>query len=418
VVRALSRRIGSAGSARSAAIPSSVLSLGSIPSVSIHSFKMRASVALALLPLALAAPQKRAPLHVPRDVNLVEGQYIVKLKAPAEGEFTASINSVVASIAADADIVYEDFGGFAATLTPEEVEALRSNPSVEFIEQNAEVKAFATQTGAPWGLARLSNANAGSTTYTYDDTAGTGTCAYVIDTGIQINHPDFGGRAVWGNNFVDSSSTDGNGHGTHVAGTIGGTTYGVSKRTTLVAVKVLNSSGSGTTAGVVGGMDWVARDGRTRNCPNGVVVNMSLGGGFSSSINTAAAGIVNAGLFLAVAAGNEAQNAANVSPASYAGACTVGATDSSDRVASFSNFGAGVDIHAPGVNILSAWPTSTTRTISGTSMASPHIAGLGAYFLGLRAATPANLCSYLVSQGLSGRISGIRSGTPNILAQN
>jgi subtilisin family serine protease len=172
-------------------------------------------------------------------------------------------------------------------------------------------------------------------------------------------------------------------------------------------------------AGVVGGMDWVASDGRTRaGCSNGVVVNMSLGGGFSSSINSAATGITNAGLFLAVAAGNEAQNAANVSPASAASACTVGATDSSDRTASFSNYGAVLDIYAPGVSILSTWISSGTRSISGTSMASPHIAGLGAYFLGLGASTPSGLCNYIRSQALSGRISGVPSGTVNLLAQN
>ena len=380
---------------------------------------MKFSAVLAILPLALAAPQKRAPLHVPRDANLIEGHYIVKLKAPAEGEFRAAVDEVVANIAADADLVYENFGGFAASLSEEEVEALRSNPAVEFIEQDHEIHSFATQTGAPWGLARLSNTNTGSTTYTYDDTAGAGTCAYIIDTGIQTNHPDFGGRAVWGRNFVGSGTTDDNGHGTHVAGTVGGTTYGVAKRTTLIAVKVLNASGSGTLAGVVGGMDWVASDGPTRSgCANGVVVNMSLGGGFSSALNTAAAGITNAGLFLAVAAGNEAQNAANVSPASAPSACTVGATDSSDRAASFSNYGAVLDIWAPGVSVLSAWPGSSTNTISGTSMASPHVAGLGAYYLGLRASTPSSLCSYIASQALSGRISGVRSGTVNLLAQN
>lgn len=377
---------------------------------------MRFSAALALLPLALAAPQKRAPLHVPRDVPLVDNHYIVKLKAP-QGEFRTTVDALVSSIAADADLVYENFGGFAATLTAEEVEALRSNPSVEFIEQDAEIHAFATQTGAPWGLARLSNTNTGSTTFTYDDSAGAGTCAYIIDTGIQTNHPNFGGRAVWGRNFVGSGTTDDNGHGTHVAGTIGSTTYGVAKQTTLIAVKVLSASGSGTTAGVVGGMDWVASDGRTRaGCSRGVVVNMSLGGGFSSSINSAATGITNAGLFLAVAAGNEAQNAANVSPASAASACTVGATDSSDRTASFSNYGAVVDVYAPGVSVLSTWISSGTRSISGTSMASPHVAGLGAYFLGLGASTPANLCNYIRSRALSGRISGVPSGTVNLLA--
>jgi subtilisin family serine protease len=380
---------------------------------------MRASVLLAILPLALAAPQKRAPLVIPRDAELIQGKYIVKLKE-SSGDFTTQADNVISSIAADADLVYENFGGFAATLTKEEIEALRSNPAVEYIEQDAEmtIQATVTQTGAPWGLARLSNVNAGSTTYTYDDTAGAGTCAYVIDTGIQIAHAQFGGRAVWGRDFTGEGNTDGNGHGTHVAGTIGSTTYGVAKRTSLIAVKVLNSAGSGTNAGVIAGMDWVASDLRTRSCPNGVVVNMSLGGGLSTAVNTAAAGITSAGGFLAVAAGNSGANAANYSPASAASACTVGATDSSDRVASFSNYGAGVDVHAPGVSILSTWPTGSTNTISGTSMASPHIAGLGAYYLGLRAATPATLCSYITSQALSGRITGIRSGTPNLLAQN
>ncbi|KFA74139.1 hypothetical protein S40288_08182 [Stachybotrys chartarum IBT 40288] len=379
---------------------------------------MRASVLLAVLPLALAAPQKRAPLIVPRDVDLIEGHYIVKLKASSD-EFSAQADTVISSIAADADLVYENFGGFAASMTEEEVEALRSNPNVEYIEQDAEFKAWATQTNAPWGLARLSNVNTGSTTYTYDDTAGAGTCSYIIDTGIQLNHPEFEGRAVWGANFVGSGTTDDNGHGTHVAGTVGSRTYGVAKRTTLIAVKVLNASGSGTTAGVIGGMDWTASNGPTRSgCANGVVVNMSLGGGYSASINTAAAGIVNAGLFLAVAAGNSATDAATFSPASYAGACTVGSTDSADRISSFSNYGSVVDIFAPGSSILSTYPTSTTRSLSGTSMASPHVAGLGAYFLGLRASTASNMCAYLRSQALSGRISGLRAGTVNLLAQN
>jgi subtilisin family serine protease len=173
---------------------------------------------------------------------------------------------------------------------------------------------------------------------------------------MKLTHgQDFGGRATFAANFVDSSNTDGNGHGTHVAGTIGSNTYGVAKKTKLYAVKVLGSDGSGSTSGVVAGINFVATDAPKRSCPKGVVANMSLGGGYSASINRAAAALVDAGIFLAVAAGNDNANSANYSPASEASVCTVGATDSSDRKASYSNYGSVVDIQAPGTNILSTW---------------------------------------------------------------
>lgn len=165
-------------------------------------------------------------------------------------------------------------------------------------------------------------------------------------------------------NFVDSSNTDGNGHGTHVAGTIGGTKYGVAKRTTLLGVKVLNASGSGTNSGVISGMNFVVTDARTRSCPNGVVVNMSLGGSTSTAVNNAARAITSAGHFLAVAAGNSNANAASFSPASEPSACTVGATTSTDAKASYSNYGALVDVFAPGSGILSAWIGGTTASVS------------------------------------------------------
>lgn len=181
---------------------------------------------------------------------------------------------------------------------------------------------------------------------------------------------DFGGRATFAANFVDSSNTDGNGHGTHVAGTIGSTTYGVAKKTKLYAVKVLGSDGSGSTSGVVAGINFVATDAPKRSCPKGVVANMSLGGGYSASINQAAAALVDAGIFLAVAAGNDNANSANYSPASEASVCTVGATDSSDRKASYSNYGSVVDIQAPGTNILSTWIGG--RTVSFLPFPSPR----------------------------------------------
>jgi len=389
---------------------------------------MHLSTLIALLPaLALAAPaavEKRAPLYEPSAAGkVIPGKYIVKYKASAsESVIDGAVGKRVRGGKA-AQRYKGAFKGFAGELDDEAVEALRLDPEVEYVEKDAifTTQAYVSQTGAPWGLARLSNRNTGSTTYTYDNSGGAGTCSYVVDTGIYTAHSQFGGRATWVSNHVDSDNTDGNGHGTHVAGTIGGSTYGVAKQTKLYAIKVLSASGSGSTSGVVAGMNRVITDAASRSCPNGVVVNMSLGGGYSASINSAAAAITNAGHFLAVAAGNDNANAANYSPASAPSACTVGSTTSSDARSSFSNYGAVVDIFAPGTSILSAWIGGTTRTstISGTSMASPHIAGLAAYLNGRDGKrSPAALCQYIKDTAQSGRLSGIPSGTVNLLAFN
>ncbi|KAI2778684.1 subtilisin-like protein [Daldinia loculata] len=381
---------------------------------------MRTAAALALLPLALAVPSKRAtpaPVIKPRGAQLVDGKYIVKMKADAKAE---SIQSSIQSVASDADFVYNTnkFKGFASSLSEEELEALKNNADVDYIEQDAIVTIKATQENADWGLARLSSSEPGSTTYTYDDSAGEGTCAYVIDTGIEVDHEEFEGRAQFLNNFADDDNTDGNGHGTHVAGTIGSKTYGVAKKTSLFAVKVLDASGSGTNSGVIAGMDFVAKDAAGQSCPKGVVVNMSLGGSSSRAVNEAAASIVDAGLFLAVAAGNEATDASSSSPASEETACTVGATTKDDELAEYSNFGSLVDILAPGTDIESTWIGGATNVISGTSMASPHIAGLGAYYLGLGASPVDSLCDYIAKSALSDAISGVPSDTANLLANN
>ncbi|KAI6085494.1 peptidase S8/S53 domain-containing protein [Hypoxylon rubiginosum] len=381
---------------------------------------MRTATALALLPLALAAPSKRAtpaPVIKPRGAQLVDGKYIVKMKAEANAD---SVQSSIQSVSSDADFVYNSskFKGFAGSLSAEELEDLKNNDDVDFIEQDAVVTIQATQEGADWGLARLSSSDAGSTTYTYDDTAGEGTCAYVIDTGIYVDHEDFEGRATFLSNQVDDDDTDGNGHGTHVAGTIGSLTYGVAKKTKLFAVKVLDASGSGTNSGVIAGMDFVAQDAASEDCPKGVVVNMSLGGSTSTAVNSAAASIVDAGLFLAVAAGNSATDASTFSPASEESACTVGATTIDDELASYSNYGSVVDVLAPGTDIESLWNDGSTNVISGTSMASPHIAGLGAYYLGLDASPVGSLCEYIAQTALSGVIADVPSGTANLLANN
>ncbi|KAI3329088.1 proteinase T-like protein [Xylariaceae sp. AK1471] len=385
---------------------------------------MRSATLWALVPLALAAPSKRsspAPVHVPRSTgsNLIEGKYIVKMY---ENAVTESIHRTMSAVTAEPDHIYDvpGFKGFASALTAEEVENLQNHPDVEFIEQDSivSINAYVTQSSPPWGLARISH-RSGTGSYVYDSSAGTGTCAYIVDTGIYVAHPEFEGRATWLANYADSSNSDGNGHGTHVAGTVGSKTYGVAKKTSLYAVKVLDSSGSGTTSGVVAGMNFVTSDSKTRSCPNGAVANMSLGGSSSTSINSAARAMISAGVFLAVAAGNSNTDASTTSPAGEAQVCTVGATTSSDVRASFSNYGTVVDIFAPGQDVLSTWNNGGTNTISGTSMSSPHVTGLGAYLLALEGKkAPQALCSYIASIATPNVLSSIPSSTVNKLAFN
>ncbi|KID95479.1 subtilisin-like protease PR1K, partial [Metarhizium majus ARSEF 297] len=379
---------------------------------------MKGSTLLAILPLAMAAPAKRsfpAPVLVPRGAELIEGKYIIKMKAKAE---VSAVSSAISSIAAEADYTYDALNGFVATLTPEELQTLTDDPNVDFIEQDAIMTMYATQQNADWGLARLSSQKPGTTTYTYDDSAGEGTCAFIIDTGIEAGHSDFEGRAEFLENFTnDGQNTDGNGHGTHVAGTIGSKTYGVAKKTKLFGVKVLDAQGSGSNSAVIAGMDYVAKNAKSKPCPKGVVVNMSLGGEKSAAVNQAAQAITGAGLFLAVAAGNDGQDASGYSPASEPSACTVGATTKTDALAEYSNHGSGVDVLAPGSDIASTWIQGGIKTISGTSMASPHVAGIGAYFLG-KGESIQGLCDTIKQKGVRNAIQGVPGTTTNVLINN
>ncbi|KAI1298221.1 subtilase [Xylaria venustula] len=266
---------------------------------------------------------------------------------------------------------------------------------VSYVEANQYVQASAlvAQANAPTGLVRISHAAVGANSYVFDDTAGTGITAYVVDTGILTTHQEFQGRATLEFNAITGSAdTDENGHGSHVSGTIGGATFGVAKNVKLIGVKVLDASGGGTNADVLDGLNFVETDANQKNLKGKAVMNMSLGGGQSQAINNAIEAIAAAGVVPVVAAGNEAQDAANTSPASAPDAITVGALDaSSDQRASFSNFGAVVDIYAPGVNVLSVGikNNSDQATLSGTSMASPHVAGLAAYLMSLEGITNA-----------------------------
>lgn len=305
--------------------------------------------------------------------------------------------------------------GFAATLPAASLDGIRRNPNVEYVVADGEARAIATQTSATWGIDRIDQrALPLSTTYTYEQT-GAGVRAYIIDTGIRGDHAQYAGRTAPGFGAVaDGRGTeDCNGHGTHVAGTVGGTTYGVAKGVTIVPVRVLNCQGSGTWSEVIAGIDWVAAD-----ASGPAVANMSLGGGGNLAVDQAVNNAVAAGVVFGVAGGNDNANACNYSPARAANAITVGATTSTDSRASYSNYGSCLDIFAPGSSITSAWSTSSTaiNTISGTSMATPHVVGAAALVLGATpTATPAQVAATLTGNATTGVVTSAGTGSPNLL---
>ncbi|MCP4277797.1 MAG: S8 family serine peptidase, partial [Gammaproteobacteria bacterium] len=302
--------------------------------------------------------------------------------------------------------------GFVVDMKASEIITLQQNPLVLTIEQDQIMNATVTQTNATWGLDRIDQSNLpldDAYNYSLD---GTGINAYVIDTGVMVSHTDFGGRASHGWDFIDNDAdaSDCNGHGTHVAGTIGSSTYGVAKNVNLIAVRVLGCSGSGTNSGVIAGVDWVAE-----NAEFPAVANMSLGGGNSSILDAAVDNAIDAGITFVVAAGNSNINACYGSPNKVPAAITVAASTSSDNRSGFSNWGSCIDIFAPGSGITSTWSNGGINTISGTSMAAPHVAGAAVLFL--QAHPDANAAD--VDSGLSGfatkdKISNI-NGAPNLL---
>ncbi|KAF4989241.1 hypothetical protein FGRMN_9254 [Fusarium graminum] len=269
------------------------------------------------------------------------------------------------------------------------VQDLWNSNEVAYIEADTRVQHHAAiaQVNAPPGLDRLSHSTPNKDTYIFDDSAGEGITAYIVDTGIKIDHSEFEGRATFGANFINDVDDDENGHGSHVAGTIGGATFGVAKKVDLVAVKVLDASGGGSNSGVLQGMQFVVDDVKKNGKVGKAVMNMSLGGDFSAAINRAIEALFKAGVVPVVAAGNENRETALTSPGSAPNAITVGAIDATnDQRADFSNFGPEVDVYAPGVDVLSVGIKSKTdtATLSGTSMASPHVAGLAAYLMGFQ----------------------------------
>ncbi|QOC92939.1 S8 family peptidase [Micromonospora craniellae] len=380
-----------------------------------------AAVSAASTTAAVAAPT--GEIRGAGAANAVSGSYLVVLRSDAVG--AAGSSAARTAVPDRATALVQRYGGsvsdtfsaaltgFAAKMSAKQAARLAANSAVAYVEQDQAFTVQATQTNPTWGLDRIDQRNRPlSGTYTYPNTA-SNVRAYIIDTGIRTTHNQFGGRATWGTNTVDSNNTDCNGHGTHVAGTVGGATYGVAKSVRLVAVKVLNCSGGGTTASVVNGVNWV-----TANAVKPAVANMSLGGGASSTIDNAVANSIASGVSYAVAAGNFNANACNYSPARTSTAITVGSTTSTDARSSFSNYGSCVHIFAPGSSVLSAYHTSNTATstLSGTSMASPHVAGAAALVLSANPSyTPAQVKNYLTSNATTGVVTSPGSGSPNRL---
>ena len=387
---------------------------------------------------ALAFPTSwgaMAPLVQAPGTKAVPDKYMVVLKEGVSADRLMAHSANVASFfrgSGDADPISHvyDMGdamrGYAGHFSPEDIALIRSHPDVAFIERDSIVDVtmlaqddrnvrnmsgsavqytfpwdnpyrHLTEQGAPWGLARISHQRSLSlgtfNKYVYESIGGEGVTAYVIDTGVNIEHSDFGGRAKWGTTIpANDTDTDGHGHGTHVAGTIASNTFGVAKKAEIIAVKVLGSHGQGSMSDVTAGVLWAVQDAENKTRMmrgsrklRGFVSNMSLGGTKSPTLDRAVGGAVAAGMHFGVAAGNEDQDACNVSPADVRAAVTVGASTIADERAFFSNTGPCVDIFAPGLNILSLWNAGpqSINTISGTSMAAPHVVGLMAYLLSI-----------------------------------
>ena len=356
----------------------------------------------------------------------IEGHYIVVLKEDVarldnEGTGKQRVADVALQMASQYRIEVKHsystvLRGFATVANDKMLSKLLLDDRVAYVEEDGIVTASATQSGATWGLDRSDQRDLPlNGNYVYNTTA-SNVNAYIVDTGVLGSHSQFTGRMIGGYTAISdgNGTNDCNGHGTHVAGTVAGSTYGIAKAARISPIRVLGCNGSGTNSGVIAGMDWVAN-----NHVKPAVANMSLGGGASTATDDAVARMVNAGVTVVVAAGNDNGNACSYSPARAASAITVGSTTSTDARSSFSNYGTCLDIFAPGSSITSAWSTgnSATNTISGTSMASPHVAGIAALYLADNpTATPSQVTSAVLNNATANKVSDARTGSPNLLA--
>jgi subtilisin family serine protease len=372
-------------------------------------------------PAASPAKPAKADKYRAKGKDAIPGEYIVVLSEEAAGlagDFSQAeqvADVLTAAYGGKVKHLYKHaVQGFSVSLKKEAALALADDPRVAYVEEDGVVSLNVTQTGAPWGLDRIDQRDRPlNGTYVYNWT-GSGVRAYVIDTGIRTAHTQFGGRA---SNVFDVSGGNGqdcNGHGTHVAGTIGGSTYGVAKSVQLRGVRVFGCGNTTSTSNIIAGVNWVTAN---RQLP--AVANMSVGGGASSAMDTAVQNLINSGVTVAVAAGNSnGANACNFSPARLAAAITVGSTTSTDARSSFSNIGTCLDIFAPGSSITSAWYTSNTATatISGTSMATPHVAGVAALYLQANpGASNATVRNAIVNGSTTNRVTNAGTGSPNRL---
>jgi len=413
--------------------------------------------ALLLAGYAAAAPfhttsTHLAPLYTSTESEIVPESYIVVLKDHVKEQKIMEHCGWVASLHDDDPLASSlldptvaagikhtfnlpTVSGYTGRFSDRTLERIRQSPDVAYVERDSTVYASELQRNAPWGLARISHREPLSlktfSKYSYNPDGGEGVKVFVIDTGINVEHVDFGGRAEWGATIPDNDEDeDGNGHGSHCAGTIAGKRYGVAKKANPVAVKVLRSSGSGTMSDVVKGVDWAVEQHKIDEAKaqkagkkyKGAVANMSLGGGKSRALDAAVDGAVEEGVIFAVAAGNDNRDACDYSPAASEAAITVGASTVDDERAYFSNYGKCVDVFAPGLNIQSIYRGSkyATATLSGTSMASPHVAGLAAYFLSLSdgPVTPKEIKDKILKLATPDVFDTLPEDTPNLLIFN